>query len=114
MNRCGKIGILAAALCLLIGSQLATADDKSKAARDQRGNPKDQHDEALQAVKRGEIRPLIEAQAVAEKAMPGRVVGVKYERRKERHVYEFKIIVKGGRVREVYVDATTLAVVKVE
>lgn len=85
------------------------ADDKTEKAR-----RATQQDQILEAVKRGEIRPLLDIQAAAEKAVPGQIVGVEIERRKGRLVYEFKIIAAGGRVREVYVDAATLDIVKVE
>ena len=37
----------------------------------------------------------------------GEVVGVLFERRRGRWVYEFKVIGPGGRLVEVYVDAAT-------
>lgn len=103
--------VMAATLALQLGGVAASADDKRKGSRESTAS---QQDEILAAVKRGEIRPLSEAQAVAEAAVPGAVVGVDVERRKGRLVYEFKIIIASGRVREIYIDATTLAVVKVE
>jgi uncharacterized membrane protein YkoI len=87
----------------------ASGDDKSAKRRGAT-----QQDQVLEAVKRGEIRPFAEIQAAAEMVMPGQVVGVEIERRKGRLVYEFKIIAAGGRVREVYVDAATLDIVKIE
>ena len=60
--------------------------------------PGTDQDQVLDAVKRGEIRPLAEIQAVAEKAMPGQFIGVEIKRRKGRLVYEFKIIATGGRL----------------
>lgn len=71
-------------------------------------------DEVLQALKRNEIRPLAEIVAAAEKVMPGPVIGVKVKRESGRLVYELKIIAPEGRIREVYVDAATLDIVKIE
>lgn len=90
-------------------SHPVAADDKRE-----KGRRATQQDQIQDAVKRGEIRPFPQIQEAAEKAVPGQVVGVEIERRKGRLVYEFKIIAAGGRVREVYVDAATLEVVKIE
>jgi uncharacterized membrane protein YkoI len=102
-------------LALLPSFNLSLADDKGESRRPSRqAEPAAQQDQVLDAVKRGEIRPFPEIQAAAEKVMPGQVVGVEIKRRKGQLVYEFKIIAAGGRLREVYVDAATLVVVKVE
>ena len=58
MNRAAtQSGIFAAALALSLGVPLAMADDKPNPRGDGR-NKVVQQDEALEAVKRGEIRPL--------------------------------------------------------
>ncbi len=44
----------------------------------------------------------------------GEVVGVEFERKGERWVYEFKVIDPAGRLWEVYVDAGTAAIMKRE
>jgi uncharacterized membrane protein YkoI len=108
-------GGLTALLMLMSSTSFVQADDKSDARRNTRqSEPAAQQDQVLDAVKRGEIRPFPEIQAAAESVMPGQVVGVEIKRRKGRLVYEFKIITAGGRLREVYVDAATLDIVKVE
>lgn len=87
------------------------ADDK----HERRRSETDVHqDQVLEALQRGEIRPLAEVLAAAEKVMPGQVVGVKVKRKEGRLVYELKILSGRGRLREVYVDATNLDVIKVE
>ena len=69
-------------------------------------------DQVLEAVKNGEIKAFTDVLAVAEQVWPGRVVRVEVERVRGRVVYEFKIIGANGRVREIYIDAATLEVVK--
>ncbi len=71
-------------------------------------------DQVLEAVKKGEIRPLAEILAVAERNMPGRVIRIEVDRKRGRVIYELKIIADKGRVREIYIDAGSLEVLKVE
>jgi uncharacterized membrane protein YkoI len=101
--------LVTAWLCIAVWAGSVAADDKPG-----KGRRFSQQDQVLEAVKRGEIRSLPEAQAAAEAAIPGQVVAVEIERRKGRLVYEFKIVAVGGRVREVYVDAASLSIVKIE
>lgn len=107
--------LLMTQLALPPSFNLSLADDKGESRRSTRqSEPTAQQDQVLDAVKRGEIRPFPEIQAAAENVMSGQVVGVEIKRRKGRLVYEFKIIGASGRLREVYVDAATLDIVKVE
>lgn len=93
----------------------AIADDKGSKRRYERKNEVEiQQDDVRTALQRGEIRPLSEIMAVAEKTMPGQIVSVKVKRLSGALVYEFRIIVDGGRLREIYIDAANLDVVKVE
>ena len=64
---------------------------------------------------RGEIRPLAEVLAAAERvsAWPSDLAS-KVKRKRGRIVYELKIIAERGRVRELYIDAATLEVFKAE
>jgi hypothetical protein len=65
------------------------------------------HDRARRAVERGEALPLADILA-------REVVGVSFERKKDRWIYEFKVIVAGGRLVEVYVDAASAEILKRE
>jgi uncharacterized membrane protein YkoI len=103
------VGLYLALHLPLLWAGAVAADDKSE-----KGRHATQQDQVLEAVRRGEIRSFAEIQAAAEKVVPGQVVGVEVERRKGKLIYEFKIVAAGGRVREVYVDAATLDLVKVE
>jgi uncharacterized membrane protein YkoI len=87
------------------------ADDKHERRR---GETDVHQDQVLEALQKGEIRPLAEVLAAAERVMPGQVLGVKVKRKGGRLVYELKILAERGRLREVYVDAANLDIIKVE
>jgi uncharacterized membrane protein YkoI len=105
-----RAGHLLVALLTAVGVVVAAPD---AGARRGSKHGLDQ-DQVLDAVKRGEIKPLVDVLPVVEKAAPGRVVKVEVERRQGRIVYELKIVEPNGRVREVYIDATTLEILKIE
>jgi uncharacterized membrane protein YkoI len=44
----------------------------------------------------------------------GEVVGVSFKRRRDRWMYEFKVIGLGGQLTEVYVDAVSAEILKRE
>lgn len=75
---------------------------------------KSSQDCALDAFKRGAIKPLSEVLAVARRHVPGEVVKVELEREDGIWVYEIKILTPSGRRREVEIDAQTLAVIKID
>lgn len=99
---------LLTAVLLASGGASTSADDR----RDR--HSKVSHDEVLAALQRNEIRPLPEILAAAEKVVAGPVVKVEVKRKNGRFLYEIKIIGEQGRVREVYVDAASLDIMKVE
>lgn len=98
----------ATAVALGACAHAASADDK----RQHHGRVS--HDEVMAALQRNEIRPLPEILAAAAKAVPGPVVKLEVKRKEGRLLYEVKIIGEQGRVREVYVDASSLEIVKIE
>jgi uncharacterized membrane protein YkoI len=108
--------VLAAALLALTSfSGTAVSDDKKKRHhRDGKGEVEVHQDEVRDALKSKLIRPLPDVMAVAEREMPGQMIAVRVLRLDGTLVYEFKIINEHGRLREVYVDAATLELVKVE
>jgi uncharacterized membrane protein YkoI len=69
-------------------------------------------DEAREAVKRGDIRPLSEAVAKAESLYEGRILDAELERENGLVIYEIKLITKDGWRRKLYLDAKTLEVLK--
>jgi hypothetical protein len=71
-------------------------------------------DRARRAVERGEALPLSDILARVRPNLAGEVVGVSFERKKERWVYEFKVIRPGGALVELYVDARSAEIIKQE
>jgi uncharacterized membrane protein YkoI len=69
---------------------------------------------ALGAFQRGEIKPLSEVLAVACAKVPGEVVKIELDREDGIWVYEIKILTASGRLRELEINAKTLAIIKVE
>jgi len=74
----------------------------------------DDHERARRLLRSGEIRPLSEILASVERSVGGRVLDVDFERDHGRYVYELKMVMPSGRVREVTVDAATARVIKIE
>mgnify|MGYP001029214312 CR=1 FL=1 len=72
------------------------------------------HDEARQAVERGEALPLYEILGRVRFHLGGDVVGVSFKHKRGRWVYEFKVIGSGGQLMEVYVDAASAEILKRE
>ncbi len=91
---------------------------------DRRGRDEDDEDDdedekeemrALQkAVDLGLVLPLAEVLARVKDRLPGRVVSVEIERKRDRFVYEFKVVDAGGRRREVYVDAASADILEID
>jgi len=72
------------------------------------------YDRARRAVERGEALALAEILTKVRADLGGEVVGVEFERKRERWIYEFKVIDPAGRLWEVYVDAATATILKRE
>ena len=72
------------------------------------------HDRARRATERGEILPLTVIYERALASLPGRVLEAELERKHDLWVYELKILDAGGRLFEVYMDASTGAILKQE
>ena len=70
----------------------------------------DDHDAARAAVRRGEALPLSEVIAAVAATLPGEIVEVEFEREHGRWVYEFKVLDRTGRLRDVHVDAATAGI----
>jgi uncharacterized membrane protein YkoI len=72
------------------------------------------HDEALDAVNRAEMRKLADILAAVKDRLPGEIVGIEIERKHGVWYYEFRTVGKDGRLYEVYVDAKTGEIAKVK
>lgn len=86
---------LIAAGPLVVGAAAARADDD------------DDHDRAMEALRQGRVRPLAEILAEVEHDLGGQVVGVEFDDEEGVYVYAFRVVTSAGRLREVYVDATS-------
>lgn len=79
-----------------------------------RGHGGHDHDDARRLLERGDIQPLSDILARVQDDLPGRIIATEFEREDGAYVYEFKVVDPTGRVREVYVDAATARILKVE
>lgn len=83
----------------------ATKDDDKKVAK------KRAQEDALLALRRGEILPLTRILQIAAGHVPGDVIEVEF---KGGPVYEIKMLTAAGRVREVKLNARTGALIEIE
>src|SRR5438309_6558380 len=93
-------------ILLLAAVTLSAAEPRPAAARD--------HDDVRRAVERGEIRPLAEILDAVQGKLPGEVAGVEIEQKSGRWLYEFRVVDDKGRLFEVYVDARSGKIERVE
>lgn len=90
----------------------ARADRKRR-----RGRKRDyDHDyaDADDARRSGDIVPLRDVLENVRKSFRGEIVGIEFEREDDRWVYEIKMIAEDGRYIEIYVDAKSNKVLKIE
>lgn len=92
----GRRCFLLAAGPLVLGAAAACADDEDE-----------DHDRAMDALQQGRVRPLAEILAEVEQDLGGQVVGVEFDDEEGVYVYAFRVVTSAGRLREVYVDATS-------
>lgn len=74
----------------------------------------DDHDQAREALQRGEIKPLHEIIAMVQENMPGEIIEVEFDRDDGQWIYEIKMIGNGGRFMKVYVDAASNSIIRVK
>jgi uncharacterized membrane protein YkoI len=99
----GRRRFLLAAGPLVLGATAARADDED-------GRPEDEdedHDRAMEALRQGRVRPLAEILADVGQDLGGNVVGVEFDDEEGLYIYEFRVITDAGRLKKVYVDATS-------
>ena len=94
------IAIIISTLLGVVGvCHVSLADDYDRHRTD--------HDLARQALERGEVMPLESVLAEVRKSVSGEVAGVELEHERGTWLYEIKMIVPGGVLTEVEVDART-------
>lgn len=99
----GRRCFLLAAGPLVLGAGAAWADDEDE-----------DHDRAMEALQQGRVRPLAEILAEVGPDLGGQVVGVEFDDEEGAYLYEFTVVTDDGRLRKVYVDATSGRIVDFE
>lgn len=99
------IGALVA-LMLTQTPPLAHAEGDLEKERDQ--------ERARRALEQGEVRPLAEILQIVGARIDGEIVETEFEREDGVWVYEIKYITRSGRMQEIYVDALSARIIKVE
>lgn len=94
----------AAFAMLLLATLPGAADDRDEGRRDA----------VRRAVEAGEIRSLADILTAVRGKLPGEVAGVEIERDDGRWLYEFRVIDRNGRLYEVYVDARSGRIERIE
>jgi len=103
------IALLAsAALAVGLAAGVARADKK----RRRRGRR--DHDDARRAREGGVILALPEVLGIVGPQIDGEIIETDFEYEHGRPIYAFKYVDRKGRVRELYVDARTAAILKDE
>jgi uncharacterized membrane protein YkoI len=101
---------LIAASPLVFGAAAAWAEDDDR----RRSDKDDDHDRAREALQQGRVRPLAEILAEVNQDLGGHVVGVEFDDEDGIYVYEFRVVTDAGRLKEVYVDATSGRILDLE
>lgn len=100
-NRIAALVLPLLAALLVLAPATALADD-------------DDHVEARELLRRGEILPLAKILAVVQERVPGDVIEVELDREDEGWEYEVKVLTRSGRVRKLYLDAATGEVTRIK
>ncbi len=88
---------------LVVGSGPVSAND-----------PQWDHDDALAAVERGEVKPLSEIMAVTRSTTSDRFVDVELARKTGRWIYEMTLLTDAGRFRVLKIDGATASILNEE
>ncbi|WPB86961.1 PepSY domain-containing protein [Sediminicoccus rosea] len=96
---------LPGALPLLLAAEPARADGRRR---------REEQERVRRAIAEGRIRPLSEILALVRPQLGGEVIGVELDEDDGVFVYEIKVLTRGGRRRELQVDAATGRILKVE
>ena len=74
----------------------------------------DDHDEAYELLRSGEILPLEKILEISREQVQGRILEVELEHEDELLIYELEVLDKQGIVWEIKVDATTGTIIEKE
>lgn len=98
---------------------MALADRKHRERDGKHGDDDDDehhHDyrDAASARRSGDALPLREILDEVGKTHKGQIVGIEFKRKDDVWIYEIKLVTEEGRYLEIYVDAKSKAILKVE
>jgi len=110
-GRCHKLEAMFARRSLLFAAIAAITLPSAALAHQRREGD---HDDAREAVARGEALPLSEILRIVRRVEPGEVIEVELERDDGRLEYEIEVLTQSGRVRKVTLDARTGAILETE
>ncbi|KAF1718382.1 peptidase [Pseudoxanthomonas yeongjuensis] len=110
MNNSTRLRRFAAPLALIAAAALLPAT-AVMAGKDKH---KDDHVEARELLRRGEILPLDHILDIAQRRVAGDVIEVELEREDEGWEYEVKVLTPTGLVRKITLNARNGAVVKIK
>jgi hypothetical protein len=71
------------------------------------GRSDNDHDDAREAVRKGEVIPLSKALEILKSRQAGRVIEVKLLSKNSTYNYRFKVVMQGGTVKTINMDAKT-------
>jgi len=69
---------------------------------------------ARRALEQGEVRPFAEILKIVGSRIDGEIVETEFEKEDGVWVYEIKYITNSGRMKEIYVDALSGRIIKIE
>lgn len=106
-RRRALLALLSLPFCAAAAAPSAASTDKAaqKAAR------RKAREDALDALRRGEILPLVRILDIASRHLPGDTIEVEF---KGGPVYEVKVLTADGSIREIVLDARTGALVRIK
>ena len=96
---------------MTLAALIATAVAAGAAARD---DDREHRDAMRRAVEAGDAMPLSDILVKVRGRIAGDVTGVEIERARGRWLYEFRVIRRDGRVLDVYVDARSGEIERIE
>lgn len=105
---------LAAASPALADKGRGRGGDDDDGRRHERHEDHERRDAISRAVEKGEALPLADVLAIVRNQHPGEIVGVEVENEHGAWHYEVRVAGDSGRLLEVYVDARTGQILKVE
>lgn len=74
----------------------------------------DEHEQALEALEKGLVRPLSEILAAVRRYVDGHLIEVEFDRDDGRYIYELEFLQPSGQIIELKVDAQTMEILEID